>query len=53
MARCFSKVLTNIFHCLDLNGDSLLSRKEFELFHKRSTGDVELGDNIWEVIRGK
>ena len=48
----FRTVLKNIFHCLDLNGDMLLSRSEFELFHLTSSGEP-LSDSMWDVIKGE
>ena len=50
--NCFRKVLENVFHCLDLDGDRLLSRSEFELFHDTSSGEP-LDDAMWRVIKGK
>ena len=50
--NCFRKVLENVFHCLDLDGDRLLSRSEFELFHATSSGEP-LDDAMWRVIKGK
>lgn len=45
-------MFTDIFHCLDLNGDMLLSRQEFELFHIVSSGE-SLSDAMWNVMGGE
>ena len=50
MTRC-RETLRQIFHQADLDGDGLLSKREFSLYNLRASGE-EAGDDIWEVVQG-
>ena len=48
---CCRETLRQIFHQADLDGDGLLSKREFSLYNLRVSGE-EAGDDIWEVVQG-
>ena len=50
VTRC-RETLRQIFHQADLDGDGLLSKREFSLYNLRASGE-EAGDDIWEVVQG-
>ena len=43
--------LYEIFYRCDLDGNGFLSRKEFGIFQKRTSGE-ECDDGAWEVVKG-
>ena len=45
------KVLEDIFDYSDLDGNGLMSRKEFNLFNIRTSGE-EVADEEWQVVEG-
>ncbi|XP_078658138.1 EF-hand calcium-binding domain-containing protein 7-like isoform X2 [Branchiostoma floridae x Branchiostoma belcheri] len=49
LSRPFRDTLTDIFEILDLDGNGLLSREEFNLFQVRTSGE-EVDDEAWEVV---
>ena len=40
-----------IFYRCDLNGNGYLSREEFDIFQKRTSGE-ECDDAAWQVVQG-
>ena len=47
----FRYVLTDIFNMVDTDMNNLLSREEFSQYSQR-TGDDEVGDEEWNVVKG-
>lgn len=45
-------VLTDIFNMVDTDMNGLLSRDEFNQYSMR-TGEDEVGDDEWEVVKGE
>lgn len=47
----FRDTLMEIFYRCDLNGNGYLSREEFDIFQKRTSGE-ECDDAAWQVVQG-
>lgn len=45
-------VLTDIYNMVDTDMNGLLSRDEFSMYSMR-TGEEEVGDDEWNVVKGK
>ncbi|CAG5122057.1 unnamed protein product, partial [Candidula unifasciata] len=49
LTRAFRKGLEEIFTMVDLDGNGLLSRSEFNWYNLRTSGE-EVGDDEWQVV---
>lgn len=52
ITKAFRKVLEEIFDYSDLDGNGLMSRKEFNLFNVRTSGE-EVADEEWQVVEDR
>lgn len=52
LTQAFRTILTEIFTRSDLDSNGYLSRKEFDLFQMRTSGE-QCDDDAWEVMTGK
>ena len=43
--------MTEVFHRMDLDGNSVISRTEFDFFQERTSGEV-CDDDTWKIIQG-
>ena len=43
--------MTEVFHRMDLDGNNVISRTEFDFFQERTSGEV-CDDDTWKVIQG-
>ena len=47
----YREALTEVFHRMDLDGNSVISRTEFDFFQERTSGEV-CDDDTWKIIQG-
>ena len=47
----YREALTEVFHRMDLDGNNVISRTEFDFFQERTSGEV-CDDDTWKVIQG-
>ncbi|VDI83726.1 Hypothetical predicted protein [Mytilus galloprovincialis] len=52
ITKSFRKVLEDIFDYSDLDGNGFMSRKEFNLFNIRTSGE-EVADEEWQVVEDR
>ncbi|XP_052068946.1 EF-hand calcium-binding domain-containing protein 7-like isoform X14 [Mytilus californianus] len=52
ITKAFRKVLEDIFDYSDLDGNGFMSRKEFNLFNIRTSGE-EVADEEWQVVEDR
>lgn len=49
LTKAFRQALSEIFNMMDLDGNGLLSREEFNLFNLKTSGE-EVADDEWNVV---